>query len=95
MAEREIIFSVTLQKPIVQGTDIIEHLDFVEPDLNALECMDRGSKISNMNGVMKLLEKCANIPPSVVGAIGARDLGQIMEKLGPFLLEGKKAPSLE
>lgn len=85
---REIVATVTLQRPITQGERVIEVLEFVEPDLNALDAMERASKTSGMAATMKLIEKLADQPPSIVQQIKAVDLTQIMAALAPFLPQG-------
>ena len=82
---REIVATVTLLTPVKFGSEEISVLEFEEPDLNALDCMERASKQSGVNAVMKLIEKCANVAPVVTQKIKGRDLQRIMKELGPFL----------
>ena len=85
MNEREIVATVTLSRPIRQGEQVIDKLEFTEPDLTALDAMERAAKTSNMAGTAKLIESLANVPPSVAYSIKALDMVKIMAALAPFL----------
>lgn len=83
----EIVATYTLKRPIRMGDEPITVLNFSEPTLEVLEAVERASKTSAINGILKMISMTANLPVTVVSGIKAVDLEGIMESLRPFLPE--------
>ena len=69
------MITYTLLIPISQGSDEIRELEFIRPKVKHLKKLDAVS--GDIAKTAKMIEVCANIPPSVVDEIDSSDLVEI------------------
>ena len=61
--------------PIKFGEDTITELEFIKPQVKHLKKLDGAT--GDVSKTAKMIEVCANIPPSVVDEISLKDFTEI------------------
>lgn len=71
-----------LKKPLVQGTEVVNELEFVQPKLKHLKKLDGAA--GDFNRTAKMIEVLCNIRPGLVDEIDPVDLAGIGEIIALF-----------
>jgi len=78
-------FMIELTRPIQVGSETVSTLECNEPTLADLDAFMRAQRESDVAAIMKLVQRCAGLAPSLVEKIKAVDLKLIMDSFLPFL----------
>ena len=77
-----------LKKPLVQGSEVINQLEFSEPKLKHLKKLDGST--GDFNRTAKMIEILCNIRPGLVDEIDPVDLPGIGEVIQTFFPDAPK-----
>lgn len=72
----------TLKFPIERGSETVTQLDFIQPKVKHLKKLD--GVTGDIAKTAKMIEICANIPPSTVDEIDAKDIAEIAKIVEGF-----------
>lgn len=72
----------TLIHPFQVGEETITELNFIKPQVKHLKKLD--GVVGDVTKTAKMIEVCANIPPSTVDEIYAEDLTEIAKVVEGF-----------
>lgn len=72
----------TLLTPLKVGEEVIRELEFTRPQVKHIKKLD--GIVGDISKAAKMIEICANIPPSTVDEIYAEDLPHITKVMEGF-----------
>lgn len=89
MADKNYVARITLGKPIKFADETISELKFVEPTARHFYKV-QGDSENTFAVILDVAAACAGFPPSALVEMSGPDVMKVVNKFGPFVMDGQE-----